>query len=452
MFLHKFNYPFYSPDDNEGSVDPINATGILDILNSSDDEGEELDLDDKTPISANRGKKEVSKDTGDEQSGDDSDSEAQKTEPEEKEEDELKDIEEELELDDNEEIDELELVTMPRRKEILGKYPQLFKDFPQLEQAFFRERQYSELLPTISDAKEAVEKVRILNDFENKLLSGDITTVLKAVHDESNERGSQSFNKVVDSYLPALRQVSENAYFHVISSVIKGTIYNMVVQAREAQSQDLEDAAKVLNQFAFGTVKYSAPQKLAQEEQQDPRENEISERERALQERQFVGARDGLNTKMEKVFEKAIQKYIDPKDVMTPYVKKTATKEAHEHLAKVLDGDSRFRTLLDKAWRVAFDRNFDSESMERVEKIIKSRASNVLPAVIRRARQDALRGLGKRVRNTEEEKEESNSGRVSSSSKRPLREASKGAITNNSSKGKLEIPKGMSNRDFILSD
>ena len=48
--------------------------------------------------------------------------------------DELKDIEEELKGPKEE---DLELTTPVRRREILAKYPKLFKDFPYLEKAYY---------------------------------------------------------------------------------------------------------------------------------------------------------------------------------------------------------------------------------------------------------------------------------------------------------------------------
>src|SRR5271169_344060 len=43
----------------------------------------------------------------------------------------------------------------PTFKEINAKFPTLFKDFPGLKHAFFKEREYSALFPTVEDAKVA---------------------------------------------------------------------------------------------------------------------------------------------------------------------------------------------------------------------------------------------------------------------------------------------------------
>src|SRR3990167_9176528 len=70
--------------------------------------------------------------------------------------------EEKEEPEKEEEPERLDLVAPVRKKEILAKYPTIFKDFPYLEVAYFRDRQFSEIFPTVDDAKEAQEKADTL--------------------------------------------------------------------------------------------------------------------------------------------------------------------------------------------------------------------------------------------------------------------------------------------------
>ncbi len=103
---------------------------------------------------------------------DETESEEEESETEEKDE-----KEEELKLDEDKE-DELELVDIPRKKEIEAKYPKIFKDFPQLERALFRNAAYSEVFATINDAKEAKQSLEDYNGFQSELMSGNIENVL----------------------------------------------------------------------------------------------------------------------------------------------------------------------------------------------------------------------------------------------------------------------------------
>lgn len=441
MSLHKFNpIVFYSPDDAGGNAgEELSANKILDILNEPDEPVEEIEL---------KSKKEPKDAEGKSDDSDDSDSD-KSDKSDEVEEDSLEELEDELKEPGDE---DLELIEMPRRKEILAKYPKLFSEFPGLEKAFYRERQYTELFPTLQDARAAGEKSQILDQFEGKLLGGDVTAVLRAIKDESTEKGLESFNKIVDNYLPSLRTVDESAYFHVLSTVVKGTIYNMVKEGQELDNAELQQAAQVLNQFVFGSSKWTPATKLAKEtSENNPKDHELNRKEQEFQNKQFQTAQADLNTKTGRVLENAIKKHIDPKGAMTDYVKKTAVRDAQENLLKHLENDSRFRAVLDKAWKQAFSRNFDSESMDRVERVIKSRASTVLPAVIKKARNEALRGLGKRA--NDDDTDDKDTGSAPTSSKGPLRkEASNSSNSGNRGTVKGKIPAGMSNRDFIMAD
>ena len=174
--------------------------------------------------------------------------------------DELKEIEEELQGPKEE---DLELMTPVRRKEILAKYPTLFKDFPYLEKAYYRDQQFTEVYPTIQDAKEAASKAEVMDGLERHVMGGDISVILKVARNESEE----AFNKIVDNYLPALRVADQQAYYHVLGNVIKDTIITMVREGRSMgeAGQPLAAAANILNQFVFGTNTFQPPQTLSKQ-------------------------------------------------------------------------------------------------------------------------------------------------------------------------------------------
>src|SRR5690606_24801038 len=90
------------------------------------------------------------------------------SEEESEEKDDLKEIEEELEIEEEKDVDddELELITPSTRKEILKDFPELFKKHPYLEKAMYRDKAFSEIFPTVDDAKEASEAIRTLNNLD----------------------------------------------------------------------------------------------------------------------------------------------------------------------------------------------------------------------------------------------------------------------------------------------
>src|SRR4030095_17039531 len=140
---------FSNPDEaigNSGS-----ATGTSKDMSVSDMEDflKETPEDEVIPLETPKKKEKES------EKEDEEESEEGKETEEEPEEDELEELVEELAEPDE---SKLQLVTPVRRKEILKKYPNVFKDFPYLEAAYYRDRQFTEVFSDLDNAKEALGK------------------------------------------------------------------------------------------------------------------------------------------------------------------------------------------------------------------------------------------------------------------------------------------------------
>jgi hypothetical protein len=392
----------------------LNADGILDILNEPDDK---IELEPEKPP-----KKEV-KDGKEEE----------KPKEEKVEEDELEELERELEEPDDK---ELEFVSPVRRQEILKKYPQLFKDFPYLEKAYYREQQYTEIFPSLEDARVAVEKSSTLDKFQEELMGGSVEGILKAV----KETDANSFYKIADNYLPTLARVDERAYYNILGNVVKNTITTMFREGERINNDTLKQAATIVNQFVFGTSEYTPPVQMSQGQnpQLNQQEQLLKQQQQQFVQQRFESVRDDLSSRVDKTLQSTIDAYIDPKESMSPYVRRNASREAVENLQSLLDGDTRLRSLLDKMWERAFQSNFSRDSLDRIRETYLSRAKALLPAVIKRARNEAMKGMGHRIVDNGNEPE------IESTKERRPRTA------NSSSPGnKKEIPKGMSTLEFF---
>lgn len=360
-------------------------------------------------------------------------------------EDELEEeLQEELETPDEE---ELELIAPVRRKEILAKYPDLFKDFPYLQKAYYYDQQITQILPTIEDAKTAVEKAETLDSFEAEIMKGSTETLLATV--KENDR--DAFARVVDNYLPTLFKVDQDAYFHTIGNIIKHTIISMVRDGKAADTEELITAADTLNQYIFGTKTFSHPSRLSRDEkpEDNQKEQELSERERNFVEREFNTAKDNVSVKIDNVIKATVDKNIDPKGSMTDYVKRNAVREVNEKLENLIEKDKRFRDIYDKLWERAANDNFSKESMDRIYHAYMSKAKTLLPPLIKSSRNEALRGLGIRVRDTDTDDRDKKGplpvGKTRGSA--PSRNADKSS--GNESKS---VPKGMTSLEYLMQD
>ncbi len=432
--------PTFAPADDSGAPSgggaalggDMSKEDMIEFMADDDDtEKETIPLDDK--------KTKEKKETKDENKDEDEVPEGEESSDDEPEEDELAEIEAELEEPSEE---QLELVTPVRRRDILKKYPNLFKEFPYLEKAYYREQQFTELLPTIADAKVAVDKAQTLDRFERDVLSGNTENILKAVR----ETDIQGFAKIVDDYLPALARVDDKAYFHVIGNVTKHTIMAMVREARNTKNEQLQQAAHLLNQFVFGTSDFQPPTQLSRGEKQEDntRERQLTERERGFVRQQFESTRGELNNRVNNTLRNTIDANIDPKSSMSDYVRKNASRDALDSLEGLINQDSRFKILVDRLWQKAFEQNFSKPSTDAIRSAYVSKAKTLLPRVISKARNEALRGMGKRVK----DEEDSTQRRGPVPAGRPRsQDRPTGKI-----RDAKDIPKGMSSLDFLNSD
>lgn len=426
----RFN-KFYSPDEGTGTGSS-EVQDTFELLNVDETPAPEPPLEIKVPK-----EKELGEGEGELEDGDPDKAKVQKEEKEEV--DELAELEEELTKTPSEE-DLLEITTPVRRKEILTKYPNLFKDFPYLEKAYYREQQFTETFPTVQDARVAADKARILDHVERQVMDGDISMFLKAAKDENQE----AFNKIADNYLPTLKQVDQQAYYHVLGNVVKDTIITMVREGKALgdQGAPLVAAANVLNQFIFGSQQFTPPQRLTK--QVDPQEQQRQQASQQEQQNrvmnQFVQVRDDLQVRADNVLKATIDGHIDPNKSMSEYVKGHAVKEAFDNLETLISKDMRFRSLLDKLWEKAFHSNFDKESTDRIKSAYLSKAKTLLPSVIQKARRDALKDMPAPV--VEDEKPTRRS---------PIAHGSSGSPSTKFRKAS-DIPRGMSTLEVLMKD
>jgi hypothetical protein len=388
----------------------------------------EIDSEDKASEKVEKKESKPSKELDDKASEErsDEDDELELKEPD----------EEEEKLDLSEDVD---IAAPPRKKEILKEYPELFKKFPFLEKMMYRDRQYNELFGSFDDAKEIAERSEVFSSFENQLLAGNTAEILKEV----KETDKKAFDTIVDDYLPTLAKVDKEAYFHVVGNLNRRLIMEMVQEANDTNNDDLKQAALLVNQFVFGTSKFTAPTARV-EKKTDDAKDEVEQERLAFVKERFESARDELQTKVDNVLRSTISDYIDPKQIMTAYVKKNAVTDAMRILSNSIASDSSVVKNLDTLWRTAFNTKFSKDSLSKIQSFYLSKAKGNLKNAILKARAEALKDAQPRVAKETDDREEEESTR------QIRRQPATGRPSQ--PKGKNEMKKGESVTDFFMRD
>lgn len=396
--------------------EPLNRDEILDLLKEDDEEviGEEKEEKEES-------KKEEEKEE-----------ETKEEKGEEKEE--IKLSEDETEKPN---LEDVEFHVPVRRAEILQKYPKLFKDFPYLEKAMYRDQKWSEMFSTIEDAQEVIERSQILQDFEKDVLGGDISTVLSGIR----KTDTNAFHKIVDNYLPTLAKVDNAAYIHIVGNEFKKVIASMAQEAQRLgeNGDPLKHTALILHQYLFGTSNFEGPTNLAKPSEENKQKEELTRERREFIKERFDAAYESLSTKVNNTLTNTISEYIDPKGEMSDYVKRNAVRDANENLRSLIAQDDQFKRVFDKLWERAFQSNFSKDSLDKVRNAYLSKAKSLLREVIRKSRNDALKGKA----TTREEKDRKGPIPAGRSTSQPEKRT-------NTKPG--EIPRKMTSLEFLMQD
>lgn len=349
---------------------------------------------------------------------------------------------EDLELKD-EENEDIVLNDVPSLNSITKKYPTILKDFPQLKPIFYREQQYSEVFPTVKDAREAVEKVKTYDNFENSLLSGDISAILTSV----KEADKEAFDSITDHFLNTLGKIDSDARLKIVARVAK----DIAISMSQNGDENLKLAAQWMHKFLFNDPTVSGykvnPPKA---EVKDDRASLLDKRELDIVQGQLNIHVEDVSTRVENLLTKSIEEVIDSKNQMTPYVKSKAIKDIISSLDEELKSDTRWAAALNQAWVEAGRNGFNRAKLDKIRNSCLHKAKGMLPAIMRRVKAEALKGSSaKEDRDYESDNKPLPRGRMAE--EKPTRNRDDNRSSSNRESAN-KIPKGMSTRDFFMKD
>jgi len=381
--FRQFNNPEDASSGNAVVEKDTDAESILEALNESAEARENV---------------EESTEEDEEESGEEKSSDKDAKE-EDDEVDELKEIEEDLKEPTDE---DLELKTPVQRRQLIKDYPDIFKKHPGLESTIYRERAYTELLPTINDAKEALSSLQTLERFEADLTEGKTVDIMKAVLAE-NPKG---FAKLVDNYMDNLAQTDINAFQHVIGNTAKDIVEAMMTFGREKKDEVIQDAASVLYQFMFNSTKWEGKKKLAADAVVDS--SVAAERDKLNKERsdfeqgKFKEHTSKLMTSIDNQIKGTIEKTIDPKGQMGSFVKTKAIEEVLNKASNLLKKDVRFQQIVKQLTDKAGKEKFTDEALNRIKSAYFTKYKTILLPIVKSVRAEALKGASARLKKDEE--------------------------------------------------
>lgn len=187
------------------------------------------------------------------------------------EEDDNEEVEEDETKDDDEaEAEEEELARVSLSK-VKAKYPDFFKEFPQLKVAFFREQEYSRIFPDVKSAEAAAENSLLYDDLKDVVLKGNVEKILTDIKGVSEA----SLKKFAGNFLPTLNKLDKDTYIQVTAPIIQNVIKSVIAEGARIKDDKIQEAAKLVNEIIFGDKEYKQPEPKEKDEELDKEREEF---------------------------------------------------------------------------------------------------------------------------------------------------------------------------------
>lgn len=274
-------------------------------------------------------------------------------------------------------------------KDITSKYPKLFKDFPQLRHAFFREQKYAEHFPTVEDAEEASAKTQVFNAIESELQQGKPELILRAV------TGMGKLEQFAEQLLPSIYQTNKDAFYRITQPILQDALFAAAQEGSKSGNKNLYLATQHLAQFLFGTPEVvSSRDSRVQQKQEDPEKIQLQREKAQFFQNKAIEFEQGVAREAHSLLFREILDGLDPNNSLSEFTRKSMVREIYEQVGSELTKDSRHIATMNSLWKRANQTGLNPEMKERLVQAYIARAKELIPVIKGRVRQSAS---GKKV-------------------------------------------------------
>ena len=303
------------------------------------------------------------------------------------------------EVEEKEAKDTLAPHERPTVAQLKKEFPELFKKFPFLRDIYWREQQYTEVFPTLSDAKEAAENNEAFSSIRDDIYQGDGTKFLNALKEAD---GLEKFSKNI---LNSLYKVSPEAQWTAITPILENVIKSFY---RSSKDDNIKNAALHLSEFLFGTSEVAEGKKTfvkeVPEEKTDNKERERWENERY---NSFnVDTLSGIHDSLVGV----IKTGIDPDGVLSNFMKDAIVNKTIEEIKSQLENDNSHMSYMRTLWSKAKKNGYSSADKSSITTAFLARAKAMVPSIRRKLLAEAL-GTSAKINEKKRETVESGQNR-----------------------------------------
>lgn len=371
----RFNCPYLidAPDDGSGG-------GDLDVLEDIKDENDKEDKED------DKENKEIIGEVEEENEVDSEDEESDEK------------SEESDEDEEDEDTEELDRIT--HASDLKKAYPDIFKKFPDVKAALYRDQQYAELLGSPKEAETLVKKGNLLDIIEKQLIvDGDAKDLLASVKKDSAE----SFTKIAYSFLPLLAEMDKETYIEVAAYPIKQLCRSMIRKFDKATNE--YKAALYVHKYFFDNLDVDSKIKLEEgvKSNKSPREIEYENKLKEIDQRDGNAFFSSTNESYVAKLNREFRIELDKNENLSDWLKGTIVEKGLQEIKSQLDNDPRFKRQMESLWAQAKTSGYSNDLKSRIVSTALARAKSLLPKVRAKLIAEAL-GKKQKVQKKDDKK------------------------------------------------
>lgn len=310
--------------------------------------------------------------------------EKEEKEPSERSEDEDKEKEK---LDEEKEKDERAKLASPpydrpSMQQLREAFPELFKKFPSLRDIYYREQEFTQIFPTVEDAKEAASNADSFNALSDKALSGDTEGLLGAI----KAADENAFNKIAQNVLQTIYKMSPDVHWQATLPLLQNLVRSFYIEGQRKGNQNVVNSAEYLSDFIFGDIKIAKGERnlIPQESKEVSEERKQLESERAkFALDRYEGFSNSVISSSNSQLKSLVDEKgkIDPDGVFSDFIKDTIVAKVLQEVDNQLAADKTHMKYMLSLWNKARDAGYSDEWKSRIISAYLARAKSLVPAV-----------------------------------------------------------------------
>lgn len=277
--------------------------------------------------------------------------------------------------------EEFEVANRPTYNAISRKFPEFFKEFPEIKEMMGREQEYAKRFPTVELADEALDKSNEFDQIADHLADGNVRGLLDTVASVSDD----ALSAVVDKFLPSLMQKDQNLYLKAITPSLANFVAQFFKHGVEKNDKNIQNAALIASEWIFDTEDYATGKKKysnPQEAERDPERIKLNkEREKFLNTKLADLQSSVVQVAETKLYAK-IDEGLKGLHGLNDFTKNTIREKIYNEIGQRLQADKTHMKLMTGIWGRARREQYDAPVWKpRLVTAYLARALALVPSV-----------------------------------------------------------------------